>query len=260
MPDDPAREKPPANGPVEPAPKSPEEMMGALLDPTPTNKESIPPEDYDSHLSADDVKRYARPEDLPIDDEKPPAPAAHDQAEGATSEVARRFIEMQNRAATLADLLRKQEISFEDYQRLLYDAMVQDEHGVWWMIDAENEDWYRHDSDQNQWEVDYPAALREFEGGQGASFNGDETLTEYDLPSTLGAPVAGDPIYDERGVKIGTKPPTKDELYTVPGAAALIDEIPGQQPTLTGNAEFTGTIPAPAQADRCRRDSTRHGC
>ena len=63
---------------------------------------------------------------------------------------------MQNQAATLADLLNKEEISFEDYQRLLYEAMVQDEGGVWWMIDAENEDWYRHDPDRNQWEVDYP--------------------------------------------------------------------------------------------------------
>ncbi|MDE2635410.1 MAG: transglycosylase domain-containing protein [Chloroflexota bacterium] len=249
MPDDPAREKPPADEPAEPAPISPEEMMGALLDPAPTANEPMPPEDYDSHLSAGAVKRYARPEDLPIDDEQPPAPDARDRDNGAESEVARRFIEMQNQAATLADLLNKEEINFEDYQRLLYEAMVQDEQGVWWMIDAENEDWYRHDPDRNQWEVGYPAALREYEGGQSASFNGDETLTEYDLPSTLGAPKAGEPIYDERGVKIGTTPPTKDELYTVPGTAALADEIPGQQPTLPGDAQLTGTIPAAAQAD-----------
>jgi len=246
MPDEPTREKPPADDSAEPTPKSPEEMMGALLNPAPADDEPTPPEDYDSHLGEDAIKRYARPEDLPVNEPEPSAPEALDPA---VSEVAQRFIEMQNQAATLADLLNKEEISFEDYQRLLYEAMAQDEQGVWWMIDAENEDWYRHDPDRNQWEVDYPAALREYERRQSASFNGDETLTEYDLPATLGAPAAGDPIYDERGVKIGTVPPTKDELYTVPGAAALADEIPGQQPTLGAEAPLSGTIPAPAQVD-----------
>ena len=214
MPDDPAREKPPADEPVEPAPKSPEEMMGALLKPAPTDNTPMPPEDYDSHLSADAAKRPARPEDMPIDDEKAATPGASDQSGGAPSEVARRFIEMQNQAATLADLLKKEEISFEDYQRLLYEGMVQDEQGVWWMIDAENEDWYRHDPERNQWEVDYPAALRE---SHSAPFNGDETLTEYDLPASMGAPAAGDPIYDERGVKIGTTRPRKMSCIPFPG-------------------------------------------
>jgi membrane peptidoglycan carboxypeptidase len=245
MPDDPAREKPPGDEQAEPAPKSPEEMMGALLDPAQAEKAPMPPEDYESHLGADAVNGLARPEDLPVDDQAP-MPDASDPVGGAPSESARRFIELQNQAATLADLLKKEEISFEDYQRLLYEGMVQDEQGVWWMIDAENEDWYRHDPERNQWEVGYPAALREY---QSASFDGDETLTEYDLPASLGAPAAGDPIYDERGVKIGTTPPTKDELYTVPGAVALVDEIPGQQPTQAGDARLSGTIATAAQAD-----------
>lgn len=246
MPDDPTREKPPADEGAEPTPKSPEEMMGALLQPAPTEDEPIPPEDYDSRLGENEAMRHARPEDLPVDEPKQEALEPHDRA---VSEVAQRFIDMRNQAATLADLLSKEEISFEDYQRLLYEAMVQDEAGVWWMIDAENEDWYRHDPDRNQWKVDYPAALREAERQQSASFNGDETLTEYDLPATLGAPAAGDPVYDERGVQIGAVPPTKDELYTVPGAAALADEIPGQQPTLASDARLSGTIPIPAPAD-----------
>ena len=245
MPDDPTQGKPPADKNDQPPPESPEEMLGALLDPAPASEAPPPPEDYDSHLSQDERKDPARPEDLPVEEAPPPA-----------GEAAQPFIQMQNQAATLADLLNKEEISFEEYQRLLYDAMVQDEAGSWWMIDAENEDWYRHNPDRNQWEVDYPAALREYERRQSASFNGDEgdegdeTLTEYDLPSTLGAPAAGDPIYDERGVKIGTVPPTKDELYTVPGAAALADEIPSQQPTLGSEAPLAGTIAAPANLDR----------
>jgi len=244
MPDDPSREKPPADDNAEPPPESPEEMMGALLNPAPAERKPAPPEDYDPNQGS--AKRQARPEDLPVDERQPDAPDPRDRA---ISQAAQRFIDMQNQAATLADLLNKEEISFDEYQRLLYDAMVQDEDGAWWMIDAENEDWYRHDADRNQWIVDYPPALSEYERRQSASFNGDETLTEYDLPPALGAPAAGDPIYDERGVKIGAVPPTKDALYTVPGKAALADEIPGQQPTLGSEAQLSGTIPAVADPD-----------
>ena len=246
MPDDRAREKPPADEAGEPTPKSPEEMMGALLNPAKPVDEPARPEDYDSHLSPDLIKRYARPEDLPLENEPPEKAEALDPA---IAEAAKRFIDMRNQAATLADLLNKEEISFEDYQRLLYEAMTQDEHGLWWMIDAENDDWYRHDPERNQWEVDYPNALREYERNQRDAFDGDETLTEYDLPSTLGASAAGAPIYDERGVKVGERPPTKDELYTVPGAAALDYEIPGQQPTLSADAQLSGTLPSTAPRD-----------
>ncbi|MDE2855267.1 MAG: transglycosylase domain-containing protein [Chloroflexota bacterium] len=249
MPDDPTREKPPADDPAEPTPKSPEEMMSALLNPAPSAEAPRPPEDYDAHLGEDEAKRYARPEDLPVEREAKPAA---DLVEPAISEAARPFIDMRNQAATLADLLNKEEISFEDYQRLLYEAMAQDEGGFWWMIDAENDDWYRHDPERKQWVVDYPAALREYEDQKSDAPDADETLTEYELPASYSAPVAGDPIYDDRGVKIGTVPPTKDALYTVPGAAALADEIPGQQPTLAADARETGATRA-AQVDAIPR-------
>ena len=73
MPDDPTREKPPADENAEPTPKSPEEMMGALLQPAPKDDEPAPPEDYDSHLGESADKRPARPEDLPVDEPKPEA-------------------------------------------------------------------------------------------------------------------------------------------------------------------------------------------
>ena len=237
-------------------PQSPEEMMGALLNGQPADDNPPPPEDF---VSSDDVKRFARPEDSaletpPVADDKPAQPAKVDPK---IRQQAQRFIDMQNQAATLAELLNKEEISFDDYQRMLYENMVQDERGLWWMIDAENEDWYCHNPDSNQWEIDYPAALRELERHQQADPNDavdpDATITQpdaaYDMPPSYGAAKAGDPLYDERGVKIGTAPPTKDDLYTVPGAAALADEIPGQQPTLAGDSHTSGTMPAPAQVD-----------
>jgi len=231
MPDEPTRDKPEEND----KPASPEEMMGALFDDGRAADDLPPPEDF---APASGPQRFARPEDeLPVS-----AP------EVEVGEVAQRFLAMQNRAATLADLLGKEEISFEDYQRLLYEAMVQDEAGLWWMIDAENDDWYRHNPVSNQWETDYPPALRELER---ARRDPDATLTqpqaEFDLPPGYGQPKAGDPIYDERGVKIGAMPPTKDELYTLPGSAALVDELPGQQPTLAGGAQDAATMQLPAR-------------
>ena len=130
---------------------------------------------------------------------------------------------------------------------------MQDEQGVWWMLDAENDEWYRHDPLSNQWELDFPPALRELERARRDQADPDATLTQpnadFDLPPGYGEPKAGDPIYDERGVKIGARPPTRDELYTVPGSAALVDELPGQQPTLAADAQEAATTQLPAHYD-----------
>ena len=238
MPNDQPRDKPHADD----TPESPEEMMQSLLKDASEADDLPPPEDFAPAPGADDIERFARPEDEP-----PAVPESH---EPAISEIAQRFLDMQNQAATLTELLNKEEIKFEDYQRLLYDAMVQDEQGIWWMIDAENEEWYRHNPVNNQWETDYPAALRELERARRDQIDPDATLTQpgadYDLPPRYGEPKAGDPIYDERGVKVGTMPPTKDELYTVPGSSAFADEIPGQQPTLAADAQEAATVAAAA--------------
>ena len=205
MPDDIKRDADEAS--ADKSPPSPEEMMQDMLRALPDDDDLPPPEDFQAAAAH---APPARPEDSPTPAQPAPMPAA----------VAR-LRDMQNQAAALSELLRKEEISFEEYQRLLQEAMAQDDDGAWWMIDADNDQWYRHDPQGNEWLVDYPAALREYENGQGQS-------SEYDLPDSLRAPVAGEPILDERGVKVGTAPPTKDELYTVPGRAAFADEL-GEQ-------------------------------
>ncbi len=242
MADDPTRDLPRAEKKEESAPQSPEEMMGDMLSDA---EDELPrPEDYAAAPSGGDIKQFARPEDEPPPAVAPPEPAI--------SAEAQRFLDMQNQAATLAELLSKEEISFEDYQRLLYEAMTQDDAGIWWMIDAENEEWYRHDPASNQWLVDYPDALRRLDGARSEAIDPDATLTQpdtaYDMPGDLGGAKAGDPILDERGVKIGVVPPTRDALYTVPGSAALMEELPGQQRTLQSDAQATGTLQAPAHS------------
>ncbi len=236
MPDDSQRDTPPAD-------EAPEEMMGAIIKPA-AAEDLPPPEDFAPAASPEELQRYARPEDDP--------PASLSPAQAQISEIARRFLDMQNQAATLTELLNKEEINFEDYQRLLYEAMVQDEGGFWWMIDAENEEWYRHNPLSNQWETDYPAILRELESAKPQPSDPDATLTQpggdYDLPASYSQPGSSQDITDERGVKIGRVPPAKDELYTVPGSAALAEELPGQQPTFKSEARHEETMAAPASA------------
>ncbi|MXV94052.1 MAG: penicillin-binding protein, partial [Chloroflexi bacterium] len=190
-------------------------MMQELLRALPDEDELPLPEDF-AAMDDLDAEPPTRPEDS--EPQASPAPAPEMPAAAA------RLLAMQNQAATFNELLSKEEISYDEYQRHLHETMAQDEDGVWWMIDAENNAWYRHDAANNQWVADYPPALREYEAQQ------RQPQSDYDLPDSLRAPAAGDPILDERGVKIGTVPPTKDALFTVPGNAAFADELSGQQP------------------------------
>ncbi len=215
--------------PDEATPPSPEEMMGSMLKSGAQNDELPPPEDFDASNAGAAKQQLARPEDLAHKSSAEPSPPL-------PAEVAR-LLAMQNQAATLSELLDKEEISFEDYQRLLHEAMVQDDDGNWWMIDAENDDWYRHNPLSNQWEIDYPVALREYEQSR-QSPEGDQNMLQSE-----GAPAAGDAILDERGVQIGTIPPTKDEAYTLPGTAAFADELSGHEPE---HENVLPSIPAPA--------------
>ena len=189
-------------------PLTPEEMLPSILD-LPTESETLlPPEDFLADPSQSEDPALARPEDFQFD--APPAPHL--------LEAAQPFITMQNQAAAWTDRLNSREISFDEYRRLLYESMVQDADGAWWMIDAENEQWYRHDSDSGQWEEAVPAALREL-GREAASFTQAETA--YDQ--------ASDPTADPRGVKIGAAVPTTDQNYTYPSTAAFSDELPDQK-------------------------------
>ncbi len=266
MPDEPV--KPPADDKsTEDAPLSPEEMMQRMLNPQPQAQEPLPPEDYLQPPPAAD-----EPAQTPPEDSDAPSPAVEVPKRAAKSaaprpqiaprlrEAAERFVKMRNQAATLTDMLNSEEISFEEYQRLLYDSMTQDENGAWWMIDAQNEQWYRHDSAQNEWVSDYPAALREWEAfqqaGQDKRPSGAEgsaqTETVYDLPPAYQGstePQRGAPILDDRGVEIGRMPPTKDELYTVPSTAAFKNELPGQERTVAVDPQFARTQPAQTQFD-----------
>lgn len=248
MPDDPV--KPPADdNPINDAPLSPEEMMQRMLNPQPQHKEPLPPEDY----LASPAQAEAHPPRTPAD---PAATPPQPQIEPAIRAAAQPFIKMQNQAATLADMLKREEINYDEYQRMLYDTMAQDADGAWWMINAENEQWYRHDRQQNEWVIDYPAALRAWEASQQAEASAPEsdsrTETVYDLPpSYLGPtePRGGAPILDERGVEIGRMPRTKDELYTIPSTAAFKSELPGHERALPADPQYAETQPAQSRFD-----------
>lgn len=241
MPDDPSKEHlPDSESESEDAPPStPEEMLQSILNPKPPSASETlaPPEDSPAWSPPPKASTLARPEDLQFvhQSDEPDTlvePPAHLRA------AAERFVTMQNQAAAWTDRLNNREIAFDEYRRLLYDNMVQDEAGVWWMIDAENEQWYRHNPDSNEWEEDTPPALRELERYHRAE--------AADAPPSS-QPQAGDPIVDARGVQIGTVQPTADEHYTLPGTAALADELPDQK----------ATVRAESSADATRQSASR---
>ncbi len=222
---------------------TPEEMLQSILDPKTADSSSetlLPPEDSPALSSQPAAPFLARPEDLQfaasaaVEDE----PAASPQLDPRIREAAQRFIAMQNQAATFTHMLDNQEITFSEYQQLLYDNMVQDDEGIWWIIDAENEDWYWHNPASNQWETGYPAALHELE-----RYN--QALADHGAPADASPPQAGDPIVDPLGVKIGTVPPAIDDDYTFPGAAAFSDELPDRQ----SPAYAQPTVPAASRLD-----------
>ena len=266
MPDDPAK-TPAENNETEDAPLSPEEMMGRILKPQGEAAETPPPEDFLTDPAEAETQPPAPPEDTDMTaareesraPEAMPPPPPRPQLDPRVREAADRFLQMSNQAATLTDMLNNEEITFEEYQRLLYEKMVQDEAGNWWMIDAENEQWYRHDAADNQWVVDYPAALAQWEKfrhAQQPRSSGEEggmaTETVYELPPAYLEPTepgTGVPIVDDRGVEIGKRPPTKDELYTIPSTAAFSSELPDQQVTAPSDPQDARTQPSQAAID-----------
>lgn len=250
MPEDPSKEQLPGNE-SEP-PLTPEEMLQSILNPKPPASETLaPPEDSPSLPPQPKDSALARPEDLQFahqsDAEAEAAPPTADEPVTLVEppahlrEAAERFITMQNQAAAWTDRLNNREITFDEYRRLLYDNMVQDEAGIWWMIDAENEQWYRHNPDSNEWEEDTPPPLRELERYHRAA--------AADAPPSS-RPQVGDPIVDARGVQIGAVQPAADEHYTLPGTAALADELPDQKATVRAESSAAATRQSASGLDR----------
>lgn len=185
-----------------------------------------------------------------------PAPVLDPQ----TKVVAQRFQNMQNQVATLNFRYQNEEMDYEEYQRLLYENMVQDDNGVWWMIGADSNNWYRHNAETNGWEEDYPPALLALEEynqavnrQQSGNVNTQGTTTAYDLPPVYGdhstptTPQAGDPIYDQFGVQSGVVPPQVDTQYTMPSDAAYMNTLPDQQQTIPNDPQYIeNTVVSPS--------------
>lgn len=196
----------------------------------------------------------------PLDMQQPAVPTLDPQ----TREVAERFQNVENQVATLNFRYQNEEMTYDDYQRLLYENMVQDENGIWWMIGADSDNWYRHDPPTNQWEEDTPQALealRDYEQSvqsqQTDYANTQDPTSAYDLPPVYDdqtrvdpQPQPGDPIYDDYGVQQGVYQPEADDNYTIPGAASLANTLPDQQQTIPNDPTYIEpTIVSPSVQD-----------
>jgi membrane peptidoglycan carboxypeptidase len=180
-----------------------------------------------------------------------------------TQATAERFQGMQNQVATLNFRYQNEEMDYEEYQRLLYENMIQDENGAWWMIGADSNNWYRHNVETNGWEEDYPPALQALEQynqavdrQQSGFVDTQDPTTAYDLPpvyadpSTPQTPQVGDPIYDQFGVQSGVVPAQIDDQYTMPSDAAYLNTLPGQEPTIASDPSYIdSTIPSQSFVD-----------
>lgn len=171
-----------------------------------------------------------------------------------TQATADRFQTMQNQVATLNFRYKNEEMSYEEYQRLLYENMVQDDNGIWWMIGADSDNWYRHNTETNGWEEDYPPALRALDeynqavsGQQSGYIDTQAPTTAYDLPPVYGNPTSptvpqtpqvGEPIIDQFGVQDGVVQPRVDTQYTMPSDAAYANTLPDQEQTIASEPQY----------------------
>ncbi len=187
-----------------------------------------------------------------------PLPAQQQQTayiDPQTREFGESFRNTQNQVATLTAMYNNEEMTYDEYQRLLYENMVQDENGVWWMIGASSDTWYRHNVQTNDWEEDYPPALQALEqyeqaaNPQTGGYSSTSAPTAYDLPPIDGqqAPQAGDTRYDRFGVPVGTVPDPIDNNYTMVGDSAFKDQLTSQQNTLPSDGGgFEPTVVSPS--------------
>lgn len=178
-----------------------------------------------------------------------------------TREVANRFRNMQNQVATLNRIYQDGGMNYDEYQRQLYENMVQDGNGIWWMIGANSDKWYRHDPSTNSWEEDFPEPLQELnqyeQRARGGSMQQSAPQT-YDLPSIDGeftqgsAPQqVGDTLYDNFGVPVGRVQPQSDTQYTQVSPSAYANEIADQQSTIASDpgSGYDPTVLSPSVAD-----------
>ena len=152
------------------------------------------------------------------------------------------FKKAQNQFAVVRNMYNNEEMSFDDYQRSLYENMVQDENGVWWTVNAENGRWNRHDTVANQWVDDYPPALMALEEydqavslqnqtptlGEMLGSTSTSAPTAYDLPpidGTQQGPQPGDTRYDQYGVPDGQYPELNDSQFTMPSSDPLATHL-----------------------------------
>jgi len=182
-----------------------------------------------------------------------------------TREYAEQFRNVQNQVATLTNMYNNEEMSYDEYQRLLYENMAQDENGIWWMIGPDTNTWYRHNPETNAWEEDYPpalSALEEYEQAEQANDyqQGQQTQddygfptsepTEFDLPPVDGTqgPQPGDTLYDDQGVPYGQVPDQSDPQYTQVSPSAYKDELTSQQETMPSDGGFGATMPSDSRS------------
>jgi len=166
------------------------------------------------------------------------------------------FRNAQNQFSLYRQMYTNEEITFDEYQRVLYENMVQDENGVWWTINATTGRWNRHDVSTDQWVEDYPPMLLALEEYEQAAQQGQQGygVADTSAPTTFGLPEQGQ-MYDSQaptqvdrfGVPINM-PDTVDNDYTIPGGSAYTDNLPNDEITMPSDGGFEATVVSPSSS------------
>jgi membrane peptidoglycan carboxypeptidase len=174
-----------------------------------------------------------------------PSPAIDPQQEA----FAQRFVDVENQVRELRAQRDSRMISPEQFESALRELMIFDENeGVYWMLGADTEIWYKYDNAQNQWVVatpPRPAGTQSPPTPYGQYQHAVPTETSNVEPVGGGLPRVGQDASDEWGYSQPSDPfgandsyqmpqpvPPRDEQATMVGSAAFKDQLTTAEPTV----------------------------
>ncbi len=183
-----------------------------------------------------------------------PIPTQTQPFDTRDQEMTRRFRETEDRVMQLRDQVQAGQITQADYEAQLRSLMLLDDDQFWWMMGSQLNDtnWYK--SVNNQWVVDTPPHLRQFDLGSVSSpYTSYQDQSLPVLPEDPYQEISGtsqveesaqDIRLDENFMPLPKEVPVEDPDYTVPssGAFRINEPAPSSQATIPSAAYSSPTI------------------
>ena len=208
--------------------------------------------------NAGDPGAYARQQLAQLDNapvgDFTPIPTQTQPFDTREQEMTRRFRETEDHVMQLREQVQAGQITQADYEAQLRNLMILDDDQFWWMMGSQLNDtnWYK--SVNNQWVVDTPPHLTQFDLGdvsspyssyqdQSLPVLPDDPYQEVSGTSQVGEAAQGIRL-DENFMPLPKEVPVEDPDYTVPsgGAFRINEPAPSSQATVPSAAYSSPTI------------------